>query len=53
MSLETVSSNLAAVFGDDLLGPSFERDHLASVDLDACCLAFEAAPPQWFAVRHG
>jgi hypothetical protein len=53
MSLETVSSSLAGVLGDDLLDPSFERDHLASVDLDVCCLAFEAAPQQWFAVRHG
>jgi hypothetical protein len=33
MSLETVPSSLAGVLGDDLLDPSFERDHLASVDL--------------------
>jgi len=53
MSLETVLSSLAGVLGDDLLDLSFERDHLASVDLDVCCLAFEAAPQQWFVVRHG
>ena len=53
MSLETVLSSLAGVLGDDLLDLLFERDHLASVDLDVCCLAFEAAPQQWFAVRHG
>jgi len=44
MSLETVSSSRAGVLGDDLLDPSFKRDRLANVDLDVCCLAFEAAP---------
>jgi hypothetical protein len=31
-------SSLAGVLGDDLLDLLFERDHLASVDLDVCCL---------------
>jgi hypothetical protein len=30
--------------GDDLFDPALERDRLAGVDLDVCCLPFEAAP---------
>jgi hypothetical protein len=35
---------LSGVLGDDLFDPALERDRLAGVDLDVCCLPFEAAP---------